>query len=213
MILSLGVITVVAGGVLGGVYALTKEPIARQAMEQQTSAIREVAPPFNNNPEEDKWITEINGVEFTVYPAILDDELNGAAVKGSSMNGFSGEITIMCGFEKDGTVNDYRVLQMAETPGLGSKMETWFRDPTASRSVLGKNPGNVSFYVSKDAGGEIDAITAATISSRAFLEAMRDAYQAYSRYAQKTGIDMASAEKTDASSGASKSNKSKESNE
>ncbi len=182
MILSLGIITIASGALLGWVYSITKEPIALQAAAQQQAAIAEVAPAFDNNPEADKWETEINGVPFTVYPAYDDGKLVGAAVKGSSMNGFAGEITVMCGFEADGTVKDYRVLQQAETPGLGTKMETWFRDPAGARSVIGKNPASTSFFVTKDSGGEIDGITAATISSRAFLETMRNAYEAYRNY-------------------------------
>ncbi len=182
MILSLGIITIASGALLGWVYSITKEPIALQAAAQQQAAIAEVAPAFDNNPEADKWETEINGVPFTVYPAYDDGKLVGAAVKGSSMNGFAGEITVMCGFEADGTVKYYRVLQQAETPGLGTKMEPWFRDPAGARSVIGKNPASTSFFVTKDSGGEIDGITAATISSRAFLETMRNAYEAYRNY-------------------------------
>lgn len=182
MVLSLGIITVIAGAMLGTTYSLTKEPIEQQAVLQQQNAIAEVAPKFNNNPEADKWTTDIDGLPFTVYPAFMDGHLAGAAVKGESMNGFSGEIVIMCGFEADGTVKDYRVLSQAETPGLGSKMELWFRDPKDARSIIGKNPDIVSFHVSKDAGGEIDAITAATISSRAFLETFRNAFEAYKSY-------------------------------
>ena len=103
------------------------------------------------------------------------------------MNGFAGEIVVMCGFEADGTVKDYRVLRQAETPGLGTKMEMWFRDPAGARSVIGKNPDATSFYVTKDAGGEIDGITAATISSRAFLETLRNAFQAYKDFEKNQG--------------------------
>ena len=85
------------------------------------AAIADVAPSFDNNPESDKWETTIDGNTFTVYPAYKDGKLAGAAVKGSTMNGFAGEIVVMCGFEADGTVKDYRVLRQAETPGLGTK--------------------------------------------------------------------------------------------
>ncbi len=182
MILSLGLITVISGAILGATYAVTKEPIEKQAQAQQTAAIAEVVPPFNNNPEKEKWETEIEGTTFTVYPARENGNLVGAAVKGSSMEGFAGEIVVMCGFNTDGSVKDYRVLQQAETPGLGTKMETWFRDPAAARSVIGKNPAETDFHVSKDAGGEIDGITAATISSRAFLSVFRNAWQAFQKY-------------------------------
>lgn len=182
MILSLGTITILAGAVLGLTYSVTKEPILRQEQAQQQAAIAEVAPPFNNNPEADKWETEIDGNTFTVYPALQDGQLTGAAVKGRTLSGFAGEIVVMCGFEADGTVRDYRVLSQAETPGLGTKMQTWFRDPAGRRSVLGRNPGTVNFHVTKDKGGEVDGITAATISSRAFLEVMRNAFKAYEDY-------------------------------
>lgn len=185
MILSLGIVTVVSGALLGAMYSATKDPIARQAAAAQEAAIADVTPPFDNNPESDKWETTIDGNLFTVYPAYENGRFVGAAVKGSSMNGFAGEIVVMCGFNADGNVKDYRVLQQAETPGLGTKMETWFRDPTAARSVIGKNPATVSFHVSKDAGGEIDGITAATISSRAFLETFRNAFEAFKSYQKK----------------------------
>lgn len=188
MILSLGSITIIAGAILGSVYAITKEPIAKQEAEKQVQAIREVAPEFDNNPSEDKWsITMPSGIECVVYPAYKNGILQGAAVETASNNGFAGHISIMAGFLKDGTVKNYQVLQQGETPGLGTKMETWFRDTTGSRSIIGKNPSQTPFYVTKDTekNGAIDGITAATISSRAFLEAMRDAFEAYKQFEEK----------------------------
>lgn len=187
MIASLGIITVLAGALLGWMYEITKDPIAQQQQQQQVAAIQKVAPEFNNDPEAEKAEVDVNGATFTVYPARMNGKLVGAAVKASSMNGFSGEIVIMVGFNADETVRDYEVLQQAETPGLGAKMQMWFRDPAGARSILGKSPANTSFYVSKDTEnkGEIDAITAATISSRAFLEAVRDAFNVYKEYSEK----------------------------
>lgn len=189
MILSLGVIGIVAGGLLGGMYAITKDPIANAEKKQLTASIAEVAPAFTNSPEEDRDTVKVNEKNFVIYPAIKDGKLNGAAVLGYTMEGFSGEVVVLCGFEADGTVKDYRVIRHAETPGLGAKMEEWFHDPTGARSVIGKNPSVQNFYVSKDKdkNGEIDAITAATISSRAFLGVMRDAYMAYREYASGKG--------------------------
>lgn len=197
MILSLGIITVVAGGLLGGMYAITKDPIAEAEKNQLTASIAEVAPEFNNSPEADTDTVEVDGKKFVVYPAIYDGTLKGAAVLGYSMDGFSGEVAVLCGFEADGTVKDYRVIRHAETPGLGAKMEEWFHDPAGARSVIGKNPSVVSFYVTKDKDhhGEIDAITAATISSRAFLGIMRNAYLAYREYASKQGLEVAEIKK------------------
>ena len=102
----------------------------------------------------------------------------GAAVKSISKNGFSGEIEIMYGFNQDGSVNNYKVLKHAETAGLGSKMQEWFRTEKGNQNVIGLNPAKDKVAVKKD-GGNVDAITAATISSRAFLGALNDAYKAY----------------------------------
>ena len=193
MILSLGVIAVAAGALLGGMYAITKKPIEESAKKELTASIGEVAPAFDNSPEDDRDTIIIDGRQFVIYPAFEDGKLNGAAVLGYTMEGFSGEIAVICGFEADGTVKDYRVIRHAETPGLGAKMEEWFHDPAGARSVIGKNPSVQNFYVTKDPNGEIDAITAATISSRAFLGVMRSAYSAYRDYAAKHDVQLASA--------------------
>ena len=192
MILSLGVIGLVAGGLLGGMYAITKDPIANAEKKQLTASIAEVAPAFDNSPEEDRDTVTVDGKDFVVYPAIQNGKLQGAAVLGYTMDGFSGEVVVLCGFDAEGNVKDYRVIRHAETPGLGAKMEEWFHDPAGARSVIGKNPSVESFYVTKDKaqGGEIDAITAATISSRAFLGVLRNAYMAYRDYAAEKGIKL-----------------------
>lgn len=195
MILSLGLIGIVAGGLLGGMYAITKEPIATAEKRQLTASIAEVAPEFDNSPEDDRDTIIIEGKDFIIYPAYEGKRLNGAAVLGYTMEGFSGEVTVLCGFDASGAVRDYRVIRHAETPGLGAKMQEWFHDPAGARSVIGKNPSVQNFYVSKDKdrNGEIDAITAATISSRAFLGVMRQAYDAYREYASSHGVELAPA--------------------
>lgn len=185
MILSLGIVCVIAAGLLGGMYIVTKEPIAEMEQKSRIEAIRKVAPEFDNNPLTDSiGINTASGTHCTVYPAYLNGKFNGAAVSAYSMEGFGGEVQIMAGFTAEGAVKDYQVLSHAETPGLGSKMQLWFRDPKGARSVLGKNPEEVSMYVVKDKEkhGEIDGITAATISSRAFLGALREGFEAYDIY-------------------------------
>lgn len=100
-------------------------------------------------------------------------ELVGTAVKTYTNNGFGGKIWLMVGFNPDGTIANYSVLDHKETPGLGSKMDTWFTKD-GKGNIVGKNPGENGLKVSKD-GGDVDAITAATISSRAFLDAVNRA--------------------------------------
>ena len=189
MLVSLGAITIVAALLLGGVYALTKDTIADAERKAQVQAISEVAPEFDNNPLEEQYVYKAkagtkDSIDIVVYPARKGNELVGAAVKSVTKNGFSGEIVIMCGFNADGSVNNYKVLKHTETAGLGSKMQEWFSTDKGSQSVIGLNPGENNVRVKKD-GGEVDAITAATISSRAFLEALNDAYAAYVEMTQK----------------------------
>lgn len=191
MIVSLGLATILSGGILGVMYELTKEPIAKQELNQQLEAIRDVAPPFDNNPRDEAMTLTVNDVVCTVFPAREKGELAGAAVEATTMEGFAGEVTLMVGFDRDGNVTEYRVLKHSETPGLGSKMQEWFRDPKGARSIIGKNPGKTKFRVTKEAGGEIDAITGATISSRAFLGAVRSAYEAYRGIESKEGASAA----------------------
>lgn len=215
MILSLGIVSIAAASLLAGMYLITKEPISQAEQKNRVEAIQRVAPQMDNNPVDDSVeVTTASGTKCTVYPAYLKGKFNGAAVSTYTMSGFGGEIQIMVGFNADGTVKDYQVLSHAETPGLGSKMQEWFRDPTAARSIIGKSPAQVSFYVVKDKAqnGEIDGITAATISSRAFLGAMREAFDAYVQVqTEKTGVDNAKA-KGDGVSGASSKAKHDEGN-
>lgn len=184
MVLVLLIVTLVASAALGGLYELTKEPIAAAKLAKKLKAIKEVVPEFDNNPSEEMYSVEMpTGDLLEFYPAKKGDELVGTAVKTFTTNGFSGYIWIMVGFKPDGTINNYSVLEHKETPGLGTKMADWFKptDPAkAKASVINKNPDKTNFTVSKD-GGDIDAITAATISSRAFLDAVQTAYKEYNK--------------------------------
>ena len=171
MVLVLTIISLIAAGVLGSVYQVTEEPIAKAKAEKQQNAIKQVLGDFDRLEEE-----VVDGI--TLYKGYIADEFVGAAVEASS-NGFSGEVKIMVGFDKDGNILDYAVLQQAETPGLGTKMVDWFKTDKGNQNIKGKNPGKKELKVSKD-GGDVDAITAATISSRAFLGAVNKAYAAYS---------------------------------
>lgn len=182
MILSLGTITIVSGAILAEVYSVTKEPIALAEQEKKILAVKDVLPEFNNDPIADSYTIELeNGIKYIIYPATDNGTFTGAAIESRTMDGFAGEIVVMFGFNAEGTVTGYTILQHAETPGLGSKMNEWFKDTTGKRSVIGLNPSVSNINVTKD-GGEIDGITAATISSRAFLGCLRNAYDVFKVY-------------------------------
>lgn len=168
MVLSLVIISMVAAGALAGVYTLTAENIARQEAQKQQAAILAVLPASCQVGEPEV----IEGL--TVYKAFIGDEWVATAVE-TSETGFDGPQVIMVGLDAEGKVLDYVVLKQTETPGLGAHIDHWFKDAVGHRSIIGKKAGELS--VSKD-GGEVDAITAATISSRAFLKAVNKAYAA-----------------------------------
>ncbi|MCU4176885.1 RnfABCDGE type electron transport complex subunit G [Carboxylicivirga sp. N1Y90] len=172
MVLTLLVITGVAGTSLGFMFELTKGPIEAAKKAKQEAAIKMVMPEFDSL-EKDTTIANTN-----FFRASSNGELVGIAIEAVSPKGFSGNIKIMVGFKPDGTIINYQVLEHKETPGLGTKMADWFKTDKGKQSILGKHPETNKLTVSKD-GGEVDAITAATISSRAFLDAVRIAYETY----------------------------------
>ena len=179
MVVTLVLVTGIAAAALGFVYDFTKAPIEAARLKAQTEAITQVLPSFDTLGTSFKVLAEEGGDSLEFFPAYSGEELIGTAIKTYTKNGFSGLITIMAGIDKDGNFSGYSVLEHAETPGLGSKMDAWFSNQEKpDQYVIGKNPVDTKFEVSKD-GGDIDAITASTITSRAFLEALNRAYDAY----------------------------------
>ena len=171
MLLSLGTICLVCSALLGAVYGITKDPISAAETAKVNAAISEVVPQFDNDPSASAF--EVG--EAVVYPATLSGEAVGYAVKVSS-SGFGGALQIMVGFTPDGVVYNTSVISHSETPGLGAKIVDPACPPRAQ--IVGKNPGSDKILVSKD-GGAIDAITASTITSRAFLAGVAAAYEVF----------------------------------
>ena len=171
MVVALLVITAVSGGLLGLVYGMTKDTIAEVDQKKNAAAIAEVLGTDENSRLE--TVTKDDLTYNLAYDA--QGNLLGAAVKTYSNAGFSGRIELMVGLLADGTINKVSVLQQSETPGLGANMV----QPKFKDQFNGKNPNNsYNLTVSKD-GGDVDAITAATISSRAFAEAVKTACEGF----------------------------------
>ena len=197
MLVSLLLICLLAAGLLAKVNDMTEAPIADAKALKLEEAIKNVVPAFDNNPVAESYkVATDSGDSLLVYPAKKGDDIVGFAVNSYSNNGFSGNIQVMVGFDTQNTIVNYAVLSHAETPGLGSQMVDWFKPQVqefslieklfgfqvkqseANSSIIGKNPETTKFEVTND-GGDIDAISASTITSRAFLEAVRRAYAAY----------------------------------
>lgn len=169
MILSLVLISMVMSAALSYVYLKTKGPIEVAEQQKELNAIKQVLPEFDNDPNTAK--TEQDGV--IVYRLSKQNQPVGYAIKTYTEKGFGGHVELMAGFLPDGSINSVTVLTHKETPGLGTKMS----DPKFSDQFLGKNPDDFVLKVKKD-GGQVDAITAATVSSRAYCDALQRAYTA-----------------------------------
>ena len=155
MVVTLFAVCLVAAAVLGGLYALTKEPIEAAQTAKINAAIGGVVPEFDNAPSAEKF-----------------------TVEASSSAGFGGNITLMVGFKPDGTIVSTSVISHAETPGLGAKISE--SESHFVTQFQGANPADPSFkFAVKKDGGSFDAITASTITSRAYIDVLNNAYNAF----------------------------------
>ena len=169
MALVLTAISVVAGGALAYVNKVTEGPIAEINAKNLQEGIKKV---ILGNQGGDLQVGE--PVEADGYTLYKTDR--GTAVKAVT-NGFGGPLEVLVGFDEAGNILGYTILSTVETPGLGVKADTWFQKG-GKGDIIGKNPGQKELLVTKD-GGDIDAITASTITSRAFLNAVNQAYKAF----------------------------------
>lgn len=159
------------------VYQVTLEPIKLAESKKVNDAIKQVVPAYDNDPaSESYYLSNTDGTDsLLVYPATKGGKLVGTAVSTYTNKAFSGTFTVMVGFLPDGTIHNSMAMVHKETPGLGTKMS----DAKFHDQFNGKNPASFKLMVKKD-GGEVDAISAATITSRAYCDALTRAFSAYS---------------------------------
>ena len=212
MAIVLTAITIVAGGLLAWVNNVTSGPIEQinnQAIENGIKSVilgdRTIEFRVDEPSEKDGFIFH------SVYD--MNDNLLGTAVESTDKNGFGGNLKVMVGFDSEGKILGYEVLEHSETPGLGAQADGWFRQKSGevaeqsavttlllgapgkpgNHNIIGMNPGDNIMMVSKD-GGEVDAITASTITSKAFLRAVNAAYKAVFGYTAADGVSGASSQ-------------------
>ncbi len=212
MALVLTLIAVVAAGALAWVNNLTSGPIEEinnLAIENGIKSVilgdRDIRFTVDNPVEQDGFVfhsvNDMNG------------NLIGTAVESTDKNGFGGALKVMVGFDPEGKILGYTVLEHSETPGLGAQADGWFRQASAeekeqsgvadvllgapgkpgNHNIIGMNPGDDMMIVSKD-GGDVDAITASTITSKAFLRAVNAAYKALFGYTAADAVSGASSQ-------------------
>ena len=169
MVLSLTLVCLVCSALLGAVYVVTLKPIAAASQKTLTEALSLVLLPqgdIDTQPRE----AELDGVRYECYTQSLDGERVAVAVK-STVNGFGGPLTVLVGVSSEGVVLSTKVLSHSETPGLGAKCQT---DEAFIAQFEGFDPAERRLAVTKD-GGDVDAITASTITSRAYTLAVQNA--------------------------------------
>ena len=186
MVLVLVGVSLVMGGLLAWVNHVTEGPIALQAEKALALGIKTVMGGEKLTVVASDTIRQNMGGKEAVFVVHKTQDSHqrplGVAVESTTM-GFGGDLKVLVGFDDSGKVLGYTLLQHAETPGLGAKADKWFLEGSKG-NIVGKCPGDKPLQVTKD-GGEVDAITASTITSRAFLLAVNQAYEAY-QSAQKT---------------------------
>ena len=174
--------SIIIGGLLAYVNHVTEGPIKHKQEQTLAAGIKTV---MKNNhvkvaaPETVNETIDGKAASFIIHPC-ADNAGNkiGSAVE-STTNGFGGDLQVLVGFDNNGNILGYTILKSSETPGLGAKAGVWFQKD-GKGNIIGMNPKEKPLAVSKD-GGDVDAITASTITSRAFLKAINQAYAVYAK--------------------------------
>ena len=176
LVIVLTCISLLAALALTGVYALTKGPIEQGQREKKEKALQAVLPDYEGTVR-DTVIVDADNEEIPVHLAIgKDSELCGAGIETYTKKAFAGRFDLMVGFDADGSIVNTEVLKAGETPGLGDKINKDKSD--FALQFNHQNPAEFQLVVKKD-GGDVDAITAATISSRAYCDAVQRAYDIF----------------------------------
>ena len=171
MLVSLTAIALVAAAALASLNAVTADPIAAAQKAKVENAISAVLPSFDHLQD-----TLIG--DATCHKAYdAEGNMVGAAIEDGNDKGFGGHLQLMVGFDTEGKVTGYQVLETHETPGLGAKADSWFQKD-GKGSVIDRSPATDALQVKKD-GGDIDAISGSTITSRAFLEIINSSYSIF----------------------------------
>jgi electron transport complex protein RnfG len=175
LIIVLTIICAVSGAMMAIVNDMTKERIREANERAKLEAMKSVLPEFDNNPVEDAKVISADGKDWTFFIAKQEAQFVGAAFASTSHKGYGGDIHVMVGVNVEGKILAIQILTPhKETPGLGAKITEYdFR-----RKFTDKDIRTTEWAVAKD-GGEIDQISAATISSRAVVEAIKKGLDVY----------------------------------
>ena len=160
--LILGVICLAATIVLAVTYEVTKPRIEAELKAEERNALKAIIPSADSFNEK-----VLDGIEY--FEALKDKRVIGYCIKVVG-NGYNGYIRMIAGVDPNGVIQGVTVLEHGETPGLGAKINEirqGEREPWFLKQFKGKDAGTIA--IKKD----IDAVTGATISSKAVTDAIR----------------------------------------
>jgi Na+-translocating ferredoxin:NAD+ oxidoreductase subunit G len=173
------VIAVVMSFLLALVYGITETPIAEAKKADKRDKLGEVMPAFENDPlDSEKPLTDAaagRAGNVMLYTGESGGQISGYGITSAVGTGYSGYFSVVFGLDAEGNVTEVKILESMETPGLGSKAG----EPDFTSQFTGQNLNSFNFSVTKD-GGDVDAITGATITSRAVSDAIRQGLENFS---------------------------------
>jgi electron transport complex protein RnfG len=169
------VVTAVAGLFLGGAYVITKEPIEKQAALEKNLAMQQILPQTEEFKSSDVMIPE-GSIVKEVNEGLKGGQVAGYAIK-VTPKGFGGPIDMMVGISTEGKITGIKILSHSETPGLGANAP----NESFSGQFKGKNLEPALTVVKNGASkdNDIQALTGATITSRAVTNGVNEAVKFY----------------------------------
>jgi len=188
MVLVLTGVAAIMGSILAYMNHLTESAIAEQEKKALAEGIQAVMGgqqvQVGEKPDTIIAMQDKSRHKTAYYSVFRVSDMQGRSLGVAiqdTVNGFGGPLVVLVGFNNEGTILGYRLLKQSETPGLGAKAETWFQKG-AKGDIIGKRLTEDSLLtVTKkqpESAMEVQAITASTITSRAFLSAINNAYSA-----------------------------------
>ncbi len=173
LILVLTLTATLTGSLLAIANKWTEEPIQAARRADLLQALTVVLPEHDNEPDRDAITIEIETREHTFYPARCNGEFTGAAFT-SRAEGYGGSITVMIGVDANDDIHAIHILNHQETPGLGANIA----NPEFTGQFSGQDAADGKTALRRE-GGNIEAVTAATVSSEAVTEAVNKGLNRY----------------------------------
>jgi len=178
MVVVLTVLTAVSGGLLATVKSNTQEKIEYQIFRFQLEpAMNEIFGEVTNDPAKEKFELASDGITYKFFPAKMEDGSKAVAFETKGKGGYGGDVGLMVGIDLDtDQVVEARVTTHSETPGLGAGATD---DPEFVSQLVGL-PLDTNFAL-KGESGAIDAMSGATITSKAVSLAAIQAQEIYKK--------------------------------